>query len=268
MTKRSQEAGLMTQFGPGVRSAGAHIPQPLRVEQIGGRPLLLQTVLSGQSIASLLAAKPNRLFDLIERVVCWLACWNLSTMVLKPLDQSQLDQKLLAPATLLSPFLHQGEAYKAWLTTRCAQAVGMLVPFVATHNDLTMTNILFDKQEGRLGVIDWETGCADDFPLVDFFYAVADADAAIQSYTDRPKAVEACFAPGGSFTGIMARLQMRLRHALEVPAEVADLCFHACWLHHAANEHHLDEPSERRRFLQIVQWLVWHRSRTHRWVNG
>ena len=267
MTKRSREAALMTQFGPGVRRTGARMPQPLLVAQIGGRPLLLQTVLSGHSIASLLATKPRRLFDLIERVVCWLARWNRSTVVYKPLDCAQLDQKLLAPAALLAPFLQQGEAYKDWLAGCCAKAVGTLVPFVAAHHDLTMTNILLDEQ-GRLGVVDWETGCAEAFPLVDFFYAVADAAAATQSYTDRPKAFKACFAPGGSFAAAVARLQMHLRRVLEVPADVADLCFHACWLNHAANEHHLNEPSERRRFLKIVQWLVWHRSQTHRWING
>ena len=261
-----REATLLTRLGPGVQNAGARIPQPLRVEQIAGHSLFLQATLSGQSIASLLALRPGRLLDLMERVVCWLERWNRSTMVVKPLDRTRLDQALLAPAALLTPFLEQGEEYRQWLAMRCALAVGVPIPLVSMHGDLTMSNILVDGH-GHLGIVDWETGQEEGLPLVDFFYAMADAVAATQGYADRPKAFAACFVPGGIYMSALARLRTRLTRALKIPADVADLCFHACWLHHAANEHNIGEPPERRRFLKIVQWLALQRSCTEGWMH-
>jgi hypothetical protein len=257
--KDTNEAALINQLGPAARRAGARVPQPLFVEQINGHRVLLETAVSGQSLAALLAFKPSRLFDLMEHVTSWLERWNGSTKVIRSLDIELLNQELLAPAALLAPLLEQGEEYRQWLTIHCATATGIPVPLVATHNDLTMSNVLLDGQ-GSLGIVDWETCREEAFPLVDFFYAMADAVAATRGYTDRPKAFEACFSQGGIFAGAVARLHMRLMRSLEIPADVADLCFHACWLQHAADEHRVNEPSTRRRFLKIVQWLALHRS--------
>jgi hypothetical protein len=193
----------------------------------------------------------------MESVVHWLERWNRATMVIRLLDHERLRQEVLLPAKHLAPYLEQGEAYRQWLTRRCLDVVGVQVPFVAAHNDLTMSNMLIDKQ-GRLGVVDWESSCEQGFPLVDFFYAVADAVAATRAYSDRFNAFQACFTPGGIFSGTVARLQNGLQRALSVSVEVANICFHACWLHHALNEHYRDEPQHRRRFLKIVQWLAWH----------
>jgi hypothetical protein len=66
---------------------------------------------------------------------------------------------------------------------------------------------------------------------------------------------------------MVARLLRRLRHAVEIPDEIADLCFHACWLHHAANEHRSSSSSAPRPFFKMVQWLALHRSHPRRWRN-
>jgi Phosphotransferase enzyme family len=257
------EAAVIDRFGPGARSAGVRVPQSFSASQIGGRPVLLQTALTGHSLASLLVRRPKRVIELMERLVRWLESWNHSTMVMKPLDAARLNRELLAPAALLAPLLEQGEAYREWLATCCAEVGGIAVPLVAAHNDLTMSNILLDEQ-GTLGVVDWETCRAEAFPLVDFFYATADAVAATRSYKNRTMAFAACFTSDGRYGPAIARLEMRLRDSLVIPAKVADLFFHACWLQHATNEHYLNKPSNRRRFLMIVQWLALHRSRLFR----
>lgn len=257
--KHTNEAALINRFGPSARSSGARVPHPLLVEEIDGHPVLLQTVIGGQSLAALLASKPSRLFDFMERVTSWLQRWNLSTKVIRRLDIELLDQELLAPAALLAPLLEQGEEYRHWLRMQCVTATGTPMPFVTTHNDLTMSNVLLDEQ-GSLGIVDWETCREEALPLVDFFYSMTDAVAATRGYIDRPKAFVTCFSARGSFASAVARLQMRLRRSLEIPANVVDLCFHACWLQHAADEHRANEPSNRRRFLNIVQWLALHRS--------
>jgi hypothetical protein len=187
--------------------------------------------------------------------------------MIRLLDNEQLSQYLLAPTAILAPLLEQGKAYQDWLTARCAMLRGWRAPFVATHNDLTMWNILLDEQ-GGIGVVDWETASAQGFPLVDFFYAVTDAVAAVRGYVDRPQAFAACFAPRGSYEHVVGRLLRRFRHAVEIPDAIADLCFHACWLHHAVNEHHSSGSSAPRPFFKIMQWLVLHRFYPHRWRNA
>jgi hypothetical protein len=187
-------------------------------------------------------------------------------MITRPFDRTLLDQEILDPAALLAPFLERGREYHNWLTERCAAVAGAPTTLVATHNDLTMWNVLLDEQE-RLGVLDWEAAREGGLPLVDFFYAMADAVAATQSYVDRPKAFEACFSPGGIYAHAVARLLRRLRHVINISDAMAELCFHACWLHHAANEYRSNGSYDPRPFFKIVQWLVLHRSHLHRCRN-
>jgi len=216
-------------------------------------------------MASLLASRPKRLLEHMDLLVAWLECWNRSTIAIRPLDLGLLDRELLAPATLLGPLLERGREYRDWLTERCAAVAGMPVPLVATHNDLTMRNV-FLMEEGRLGVIDWDGAREEGFPLVDFLYAVTDAAAATRGYVDRPKAFEACFVPGGVYAKAVTRFLGRLRRAVEIPDEVAELCFHACWLHHAVNEHRLGRSCGLGPFFAIVQQL--HRRRFKTWMRS
>ncbi len=52
----------------------------------------------------------------------------------------------------------------------------------------------------------------------------------------------------------LAPLCERLRVALDLSPELAELCFHACWLHHAANE--AAAGSATRPFGEVVRWLA------------
>jgi hypothetical protein len=261
------EAAVLARLGPAARNSGADVPEPLVTRQIGNRRVLLQTAVGGQSVAALLASKPNRLMEVIACVGSWLECWNHSSMVVKPLDADQMNRKLLAPAALLAPLLQQGEEYMDWLKMRCAGMEGVSVPLVSTHNDLTMWNVFLDEQ-GGLGVVDWKTGREEGLPLVDFLYAVTDAVAAAHDYSNRPRAFEASFAPEGTHMPAVAQIERRLRDRVQVPVDFSELCFHACWVHHAANEHRSSKPSEPRPFLEIVRWLAMHRSLIRSWVNG
>jgi hypothetical protein len=262
--ERVAEAATLARLGPGARSAGAQVPQPLLLGRINDHPVLLQTVVCGQPLASLLASRPKRLPELMDYLAVWLERWNRSTVAIRPLDLGLLDRELLAPATLLGPLLERGREYRDWLTERCAAVAGMPVPLVATHNDLTMRNVFLTEQ-GRLGVIDWEAAREEGLPLVDFLYAVTDAAAAVRGYVDRPKAFEACFAPRGAHAKAVTQFLGRLRCAVEIPDEVAELCFHACWLHHAANEHRLGRSRGLGPFIEMVQQL--HRRHFNAWTG-
>jgi len=265
--KRIGEAATLASLAPSARRAGARVPQQLLLGQINDQPVLLQTVVNGRPIAPLFASRSNRFLDIMERLVVWLERWNLATLVIRPLDRGLLDREILAPAALLAPLLKQGGKYHHWLTGRCAAVVGLPATLVATHNDLTMWNVLLDGRE-QLGIIDWEAAREEGFPLVDFFYAVTDAAAAAQGYSDRPQAFAGCFSPDGAYAPAVTRFLRRLRCAVEISDEVAELCFHACWLHHAANEHRLAGACAPRPFLKIVQWLALYQRQFNKWMNS
>ncbi len=260
------EAEALTRLGVSARIAGAQVPQIKELKQIDGNAVLLETVVHGKLLADLFARRPDSLLRHIEHLAAWLERWNQSTITTKPLDSVQLARDILAPAALLAPLLENGKEYQDWLIERCAKLAGIPVPLVATHNDLTMYNVLLDGH-GQLGVVDWDKGREEGLPLVDFFYALTDAVAATQGYVDRPRAFEACFAPAGRYAHVAGPLLKRLIKVIGIPVEVADLCFHACWLHHAANEHHSSVPSDSRPFLQILQYLALYRPSINRLIS-
>jgi thiamine kinase-like enzyme len=127
-------------------------------------------------------------------------------------------------------------------------AEGKPVKLVAAHNDLTTANVLVGR-DGRLAVVDWDTAAPRALPLTDLFYALADAEAATRRFADR---VAAFFAAPTQ--------EARFRAALGIDDALADLCFHACWLRHAANES-LRPELKARPFLEIVRAIAAQRMR-------
>jgi thiamine kinase-like enzyme len=247
------ELRRLAELAPQARRSGAAVPHPLGVTQWRDRQVLLQTAVPGKVAATLLITYPGQFQSVLERVVAWLEQWNQETRIVQLLTGQRLRDELLIPAASLAPELEGGPAYVAWLASRCAAVEGRQAPLVATHNDLTMWNVLLDGRDG-LGVVDWESGCLAGLPLTDLLYTVVDGVAATEKYRDRLTAFQACFAPGGAQAARMARWQQHLCRALDLPADVAQLCWHATWLHHAANEQ--APAGAARPFLQIVQWLV------------
>jgi aminoglycoside phosphotransferase (APT) family kinase protein len=188
-------------------------------------------------------------------------------MTSRPLDRQFLDRELLKPAVLLAPILEQGNAYFHWLNHLSSTLAGIPTVLVATHNDLTMWNLLLDEQEG-LGVIDWESANAEGLPFVDFFYAIVDAITIAKTSGDRLLAFKECFATGGTYESMMRRSLAELRRVIQISDERVGLYFHACWLHHAANEYRSTGESDERPFLQLVQWLLLNRMSLCHWVHG
>jgi hypothetical protein len=266
-TNLIREAEILDRLGPNARRAGAQVPQSLLLEEVYGRPVLLQTMISGQSIASMLSLQPSRLIEIIDRLISWIESWNHATMVKRLLDREFLEDELLKSAVLLAPLLEQGEEYRNWLMHCCLTLTGTPTTLVAAHHDLTTWNILLGEQ-GTLGVIDWESAREAGLPFVDFFYAVTDAISVAKTCGDRLKAFKECFAVGGSYECMVGQCLARLRRVVQIPDEMVGLCFHACWLHHAANEYRSTGTSDPRPFLQLVQWLSRNRADLCQWVHG
>jgi hypothetical protein len=252
---RRAEADLLRRLGLAAAQAGARVPQAALVETRAGHLALRQTVVSGRSAATWLATHPSEVAALAERVADWVISWNAATARRAPLDPALLQVAVLAPAQRLAPHLGDAPAYLDWLQRRCVAAAGAIAPLVATHNDLTMWNILLDG-DAPLGVIDWELARDADLPLSDLCYALADAVAAASGYRDRPAAFESCFLPGGDQAPLVGRLLRRAAARLALAPEVATLCLHATWLRHAANEAGKKLPGEAHPMLAVVRTLA------------
>lgn len=163
------EAEILRTVGAAARQAGVETPEPLRVESLDGRSVLLETAVRGRSAAALLGDDPRRIPALLEQLARWIESWSLLTARPQPLEAARLAADLIAPAELLAPLITDGAGYVDWLAERSAELSGTTVPLVSAHNDLTMANVLV-AGSGSLGVVDWEAARADGLPLTDFFY--------------------------------------------------------------------------------------------------
>jgi aminoglycoside phosphotransferase len=249
------EVRRLAELAPAAQLSGATVSRVLSLTHWPDRQVLLQSAVPGQLAATLLSTSPHQLRPVLGRLVGWLERWNAATRTVAPLTAERLQGEWLDPAARLAPELDNASAYLAWLAHQCAAAQDRPLPFVAAHDDLTMWNVVIDGRAG-LGIVDWEHSGRFGLPLVDLAYAVVDAVAAADAYRDRFVAFQACYAPGGAHATRVAQWQQRRCRTLALAPDLAQLCWHAAWLHHAANEQAGWQPGSPRPFLQIVQWLA------------
>ena len=232
------------------RDAGADVPARVAVRRgATDRPILAQTLIPGIPASELLAGKPRKVVHVLSRLAEWLAVWHRASTSARVVSRDILEEALLGPARLLEPRL--GPEYSSWLERRCRLWTGTTMPAVHAHLDLTMANVLLKGNRG-FGVVDWESARPDSLPLADFFYAAADAAAAVHQYADRGAAFRSAFLPGGRYFADVSELVDRLSREVELPSSSVELTFHACWLHHAANEARESRPTDPRPFLNIA----------------
>jgi hypothetical protein len=229
--------------GWGVETPRLVDPQPL------ARPALVTQALRGSPAGGVLERRSSELRPLLQRLARWLAGWNHSTRVSAP--SGSISRTIATAAGVLEHHIPNGREYFAWLIgTLPQQAAG--IPYVATHGDLTMWNVVMDGD--GLGILDWEESCASDLPLGDLFYSVADAVAATSGYRDRVAAFHSCFF--GSERQIAVPLVEVLAQELGLSAPAIETCFHLCWLRHAGNEVSRNPAGAPGPFLQIVRQLA------------
>ncbi len=243
------------------------IPTGQRWVQVAGAAVLTQPALQGQTVISLLAARPACAGQVMALVADWLTLWNGSTRVLAMSDETELRDAILRPGAALASRIAGGQEYCDWLRSRCA-GIGSSMPRVAAHRDLTAWNLLID-QSARLGVVDWADAHEADLPLGDFFYSMTDiAMWAMRTGRDRVKAFQMCFAPWGRYRPVVLPHLRSLANALELELDMLEVCLHATFLHHAGNEQRQRRGDLRQEsFLQLVDWLATNRTSVRRWLQ-
>jgi hypothetical protein len=203
----------------------------------------------GALAAAVLERRPSEFRPIADRLATWLAGWSHATAAVS--SAGILTRELAGAASVLEPRIPSSAGYFAHLSQLIASQ-GDSIPCVASHNDLTMWNVLV--QESRLGILDWEGARSRGIPLVDLFYAVVDAAAACESYRDRRAAFESCLT--GVRRESMEPLVQRVGQPLGLSREAVEVCFHLCWLGHAANEVRRRPKDPAGPFLQIVRNLA------------
>jgi hypothetical protein len=258
---RSKEIAALRCVAPVAAAAGVQVPRLLASGCLGDedRSVLLQSLVGGESVASMLLREPDHLGGVVASVTIWLERWNAATRRSWPVHTA-LERFLLEPAASLLP---DRAAYRAWLAARCAR-VEQPVPVVAAHNDLTTWNLLDDG--GRLGIVDWEVASVESLPLTDFVYAMTDA-VAVARRLDLPAALRAWLSPLGPEASVVKPNLRRLVARLSLPRDLVDLCLHACFIGHALNEGAVAPPGGPRPFRQMVEWLASHREAVRDWIG-
>jgi len=245
----SHEAAMLEQLRPGLANAGLHVPRVVDRHRTRHFSSLIESDVPGRPLAGLIREGHHRqLGAIIERLAEWLSRWNRATVRQVELTAALGEQLILSPAREVAQ--HQ---YLEWISRQTERLIGRKVTLVAPHNDLTMANVLGDRS-AILSVVDWEAASTDGLPLADFHYATCDAAACLAG-GDRLAAFEACFLEDGNIRQLVQRCEEPLRAMAPGPAEWLELCVHATWLRHAANEQARSSPHADRAFIGIVNAL-------------
>ncbi len=233
--------------------AGAAVPDSHVSQGPNGRSQLRLTTVPGQPAVMLLRDDPGRLMDVLPRVSNWLSAWARQTQRPSAATMERLEREVLETAMAVAPDLTDGSAYVSWLRALCTRAIGTPLPLVASHGDLTMSNVLL-AADGGIGIVDWESARDDGLPLTDFVYAAADAVAACGHYRDRRAALAECLDPTTPVGRWFAATLDAMASDCRLSTEVRTLLIHATVLHHAANERRAASGPDRP-FLALAQLL-------------
>ncbi len=251
----AHEAKVLAQLGGDAARAGLAIPQRIDFQKNPRLCSLIETAVPGRPMAGWIRDGHHRDLGIIaDRLATWLTEWNSRTVRLVELTPALGELLILSPARELVGRINGGAAYLDWLSHENGLLLGHKVPLVAAHNDLTMANVLGDSS-GIQSVVDWEAADPAGLPLADFHYAVCDAATAIGG-GDRLAAFRICFLGDGEPRRRLRKCETRLRAIAGGPPQWLELCIHAGWLRHAANEQARPSPRPNESFLAIANLLA------------
>jgi hypothetical protein len=265
--RRAAESAIVSALGPAAERSGALVPAFAPIVGEPPRPLSVQGVLDGESFASLLWSRPARLRQLVEPVAAWLLRWNLATRRSAIVGADELAARVVEPVALVLPPGPSLADYLAWLAALARRAATRPMPRVVTHGDLSMKNVLL-LSGGRLGIIDWEEAQTEGFPLTDLVYTIYEAAVAAHGYDTGPTVLRRCFAADGEHSGWVRKLVRAQAAALDLDSVQLELCVHATWGMHAANEAARLNDEVPRPFRSNLSWVMERRDSLGAWLTN
>jgi Ser/Thr protein kinase RdoA (MazF antagonist) len=201
-----------------------------------------------------LQSSPEKLADMVHELGRWLDRWHEFTVRPARATPGRLTSEILEPARAVADQMSGGAAYLRWLEARCALLEGAYLPFVASHNDLTMSNVLV-TDDGTPAVLDWEGAREDGLPLVDLFYSAAAACRAARPRRHVVPALIEAFDDATALGREVAAIAAATAKGLGLSLEMVELLKHTVAVQHAADEQRRG-ASHSRPFLQLVGWLA------------
>lgn len=249
------ETAMLKLLGPDLATCGLDVPRLIDCHDSSKLYSLIESDVPGRPMASLMRDGHHRdLGAVMDRLARWLACWNRATLRHIELTAELGERLIVSRARDLAESIEHGSAYMEWLARETGRLVGTSVPLVAAHNDLTMANVLGDAS-GICSVVDWEAARRDGLPLTDFRYGACHA-AQVISGRGRLAAFRECYVDGGDLRQRLLRAEAPLRAVIGGPPAWLELCIHAGWLSHAANERARPVPDSDGAFIAIAQLLA------------
>jgi aminoglycoside phosphotransferase len=212
------------------RGGSATLPGLIAETELAGHPTLVESWVEGEPL------DPRRLRSnpaaYSERIVAWLRSLVGEAA---PLDGARWQCLVEAPLERLARLAEATDFVDAPLLvarTRTALAGlrGMTLPVALEHGDLAHPNLLATAG-GGIGVIDWELGVPDGFPLRDLVFFLSWVAASVEGAGSA--AEHASAATGAVMSGSSAwqrSLLLREAERIGVDGALVDRLIVLCWL--------------------------------------
>ncbi len=219
------------------------IPRVLAVEELGSRPLLVESALPGGLLSPARIGRDRARY--CEGVTRWLIDFHRATRS-QPLTPGEVEQLVAEPLQTIAervpdhPLLERSAAVLRELR-------GLRLPAVCEHGDLGHPNLM-ELEAGSIGVLDWETARLRGLPAVDLFFFLA-----FVGRTAGQKPEQAFDREGGwatPWTGRYAR-------ALELEPACLQPLFAAAWIRALARLARDLEGDEGREWLREHPYSHW-----------
>jgi hypothetical protein len=143
---------------------GGSVPRPLLYREVGGRQVLLQSALRGDTVATWLVPG-SRLNGRLERFLVWAAGWSAALGRATRSEGADLARAWIDEFSTKLDRTGRARALLDGAARSIAAGSGGSIPAVLAHGDFCGENILGNGE--RYGVIDWELCDQPSLPLYD-----------------------------------------------------------------------------------------------------
>lgn len=191
LPRRAADAAGLAREAENLRAAGQalsddSVPEVLAVEQAHAPPLLLETGLAGVPLSPAALRRDRR--HAAGAVAVWLERLALAT-AFTPVGDAWHERLVRAPLQSVAATMPALRRVVGLTLERSEQLLDVDLPLVFEHGDVCHPNLLL-REDGRLGVLDWERAQPAGLPAHDLFFFLAYAAERNAFFGPRPWAWE------------------------------------------------------------------------------